>query len=148
LQAKDLPAADETGSSDPYLRVWDMAGEPKMTKIVKQNTNPLYYEVLELSYEVRSAEELASFPPIIIDVLDHDDGILGSNIGSSADYLGRVTINPSELVKTSDMLKGGLDREDEFTSSIVLQDDFERCTKHREKSCQYCIDERARKERP
>jgi hypothetical protein len=39
-QARDLSAADSNGTSDPYLRVWDMSEEDKKTKVIEDTTNP------------------------------------------------------------------------------------------------------------
>jgi hypothetical protein len=51
----------------------------------------LYYETLELEYEVRDTEDLSSYPPIIFDVWDEDAGKLQTD-----DYLGRAIINPAD----------------------------------------------------
>jgi hypothetical protein len=51
-QCKDLPAADATGTSDPYIEVWDTSEKTKETDVCEDNNNPLFYEVLELDYEV------------------------------------------------------------------------------------------------
>ena len=39
-QARDLPAADADGTSDPYVKVWDMSEEDKKTKVIEDTTNP------------------------------------------------------------------------------------------------------------
>jgi len=51
-QCKDLPSADSDGTSDPFIVMWDMSKEFKKTQIMYDNCNPLYYETLELDYEV------------------------------------------------------------------------------------------------
>jgi hypothetical protein len=42
-QCRDLPAADSNGTSDPFVKVWDMSDETKQTEVIEDNTNPLYY---------------------------------------------------------------------------------------------------------
>ena len=39
-QARDLPAADADGTSDPYLRLWDMTEEDRRTEVIEDTTNP------------------------------------------------------------------------------------------------------------
>jgi len=51
-QCRDLPAADAEGTSDPYIEIWDTGSKPKKTEVVEDNNNPLFYEVIELDYEV------------------------------------------------------------------------------------------------
>jgi len=51
---RDLPAADKEGTSDPFIRIWDTVPEEKKTAVIEDNTNPLYYEVVELDYEVEN----------------------------------------------------------------------------------------------
>ena len=58
--------------------------------MIEDNTNPLYYEVLELEYEVRDINDLESYPPFIFDVYDQDEELLDS----SDDYLARAIIEP------------------------------------------------------
>jgi len=87
-----LPAADSNGTSDPFVKVWDMSEKQKKTQIIEDNNNPLYYEVLELEYEVRDVNDLESYPPFIFDVYDHDDDLMDS----SDDYLARAIIEPED----------------------------------------------------
>lgn len=51
---RGLPAADKSGTSDPYILCWDTVPEVKKTEVVEDNNNPLFYEVLELDYEVEN----------------------------------------------------------------------------------------------
>ena len=91
-QCNDLPAADAEGTSDPYVVAWDTVPEVKKTKVVEDNCNPLFYDTLELEYEVNDPENLESFPPFIFDVYDHDDGLFDSE----PDYLGRAIVEPED----------------------------------------------------
>lgn len=90
-QCRDLPAADSSGTSDPFVSIWDMSeGKSKRTLTIEDNNNPLYYEVLELDYEVRDIDDLESYPPFILDVFDEDQELLDS----SDDFLARAIIEP------------------------------------------------------
>lgn len=90
-QCRDLPAADSNGTSDPFVTIWDMSeGKPKKTQTIEDNVNPLYYEVVELDYEVRDIDDLSSYPPFILDVFDEDQELLDS----TDDFLARAIINP------------------------------------------------------
>lgn len=51
--------------------------------------NPLFFEGIEANYEGNDIEEL---PPIIVDIFDKDDGILGD----SYDFLARSVITLQE----------------------------------------------------
>ena len=51
---------------------------PKRTATIEDNNNPLYYEVIEMDYEVRDINDLYSYPPFIFDVFDKDEEILDS----------------------------------------------------------------------
>jgi hypothetical protein len=86
-QCRDLPASDENGATDAYVTVWDLSeaeksnalikfdtenegDSMKKTRVIEDNLNPLFYECLELEYEVRDINDLNSYPPFIIDVWD------------------------------------------------------------------------------
>lgn len=96
-QCRDLPAADANGTSDPYVQVWDMSeGKPKRTQTIEDNNNPLFYEVIELDYEVREIDDLESYPPFILDVFDADDDLMDS----TDDFLARAIVEPEDCVIT------------------------------------------------
>lgn len=42
-QCRDLPAADADGTSDPYVKCWDVGTAVKQTTVVEDNNNPLFY---------------------------------------------------------------------------------------------------------
>ena len=42
FQCKDIPAADEDGSSDPFIRVWHCGEEQIKTKTIDDNLNPIF----------------------------------------------------------------------------------------------------------
>lgn len=80
-QCRDIPAADEDGQSDPFIKIWDSTQEEKKTKVIEDNTNPLFYETLELKFEATSLEDM---PPIVCDVYDKD--------ALSSDFIARTLI--------------------------------------------------------
>lgn len=88
FQCRDLPAADEDGQSDPYVKIWDIQHKQVKTKTIYDNITPLFYECVEMQYEANRLEEL---PPFLMDIYDEDDGI-----GSSDDFLGRATIKAED----------------------------------------------------
>lgn len=92
-QCRDLPAADSNGTSDPFVKAWDASGQVKKTSVIEDNNNPLFYETLELEYEVRDADQVETFPPFLLDVFDEDKELLDS----SDDYLARAVIHPKDL---------------------------------------------------
>ena len=85
FQCRDLPAADEDGTSDPFLQITD-SDVPKKTEVINDNLNPIFYQALDLIYEANTLEEL---PPFIIDCFDQDEAFVGKG---GADYLARACI--------------------------------------------------------
>jgi len=94
-QCRDLPAADAEGSSDPYILVWDTTAtekKKKRTEVVEDNNNPLFYQTLELEYEVDKENDLETYPPFIFDIFDHDDDLFDS----TPDFLCRAVVEPED----------------------------------------------------
>lgn len=87
-QCRDLPAADDNGASDAYCVVWDKSSKTRRTKTIEDNMNPLFYETLELEYEVRDINDISTYPPFIVDVWDEDNELFDS----TDDFLGRAII--------------------------------------------------------
>lgn len=117
-QARDLPAADAEGTSDPYIRIWDTTANGKKykkTEIVEDNCNPLFYECVELEYEVTNYEDLESYPPFIFDLFDHDDDLFKS----TPDFLCRCIVEPEDC-------------------AILMEDDFKTCKTHKQENCEMC----------
>lgn len=85
-QARDLPAADESGSSDPFMRLTD-ADKVHETRTIFDNVNPIFYEGIDILYEAGSHDEL---PPVICDLYDKDENLVGAD---SEDFLARAIIN-------------------------------------------------------
>lgn len=84
-QARDLPAADESGSSDPFIQIID-SEKTQNTNVIWDNVNPLFYQGLDAIYEANSQDEL---PPVILDVYDKDENLIGSD---SEDFLARALL--------------------------------------------------------
>lgn len=42
-QCRDLPAADDDGGSDPFVKLWDLSGKDKKTRVIYDNVNPLFF---------------------------------------------------------------------------------------------------------
>jgi hypothetical protein len=89
-----LPAADESGKSDPVLTIAD-CDSLVSTHVVYDSVNPIFFQCIQCEYEANS-EDLSEFPPIIVDIFDEDDGVTGP----SYDFLARAKIilqdeNPS-----------------------------------------------------
>ena len=51
FQCKDIPAADEDGTSDPYVQVWSTEKEKLRTKVVEDNLNPIFMTTKDLLYD-------------------------------------------------------------------------------------------------
>jgi len=92
-----LPAADESGKSDPYVQIADCEKEYR-TRVIYDSVNPIFFQCIECLYEVNPsknkdekealAEELGELPPIVCDVYDQDEDL----IGTSCDFLARAEI--------------------------------------------------------
>lgn len=89
-QARDLPAADEDGQSDPLLRLFDMVQTsdkkpPAETRVVEDTLYPMYYQCLEIIIDGQPDE----LPPFVIDVYDEDKQLIGK---PTRDYMCRCVI--------------------------------------------------------
>ena len=85
FQCRDIPSADEDGSSDSYISVWNPEGEQYKTKMIEDNLNPIYFDTIEMLYDMA---DLETAPPIVFNIWDHDADLLDS----SDDFLGRAVI--------------------------------------------------------
>jgi hypothetical protein len=72
----------------------------KKTKVIEESTNPQFYEAVELTYLVRNAADLSSYPPLIFDVYD-EDKVLGRSKKEYDDFLGRATIFAGDIDASS-----------------------------------------------
>ena len=51
FQAKDLPVADSDGSSDPFIKIFNLTGEDVVTSVIEDNLNPIFMEVREVAVD-------------------------------------------------------------------------------------------------
>jgi hypothetical protein len=80
LDAKDLPAADRNGLSDPYCKFFLNDKEVYKTKTQKKTLHPAWNEYFETPIRSRTAAEFE------VRVFDWD-------FGDKADFLGKASIN-------------------------------------------------------
>ena len=95
FQCKEIPAADEDGTSDPFVKIWSCEKEKQQTKVVDDNLNPIFFETKDITYDF---DEKENAPPIILEVFDSDAGL----ISDSADFLGRAVINLTDTSYTEE----------------------------------------------
>ncbi|CAK4632712.1 unnamed protein product [Aphanomyces euteiches] len=99
FQARQLPALDDNGLSDPYAKVRFM-GEEKRLKEKKKTINPTWYETLTFQCELPPKEFLHFSPQVIVRLMDWDNGI-----GDGGhDYMGSafLSIEPSDIRQLDD----------------------------------------------
>ena len=48
FQCRDIPSADEDGTSDAYISVWNQEGKELRTRVIEDSLNPIYFETIEL----------------------------------------------------------------------------------------------------
>ncbi|KAF0685790.1 Aste57867_22398 [Aphanomyces stellatus] len=99
FQARQLPALDDNGLSDPYAKVRFM-GEEKRLEVRKKTVNPTWYQTLTFDCELPPPEFLHFSPQVIIRLMDWDNGI-----GDGGhDYMGSafVSIMPSDVREIGD----------------------------------------------
>lgn len=81
-----MPSADEEGSSDVYLKIWNQKDKLVETEVIYDNLNPIFFEAKEIKLEVN---DLQTAPPIVFHVWDRDDDLLNLD---DDDYLGSTKI--------------------------------------------------------
>ena len=54
FQCKDLPAADSDGSSDPFIKIFNVGDEEVTTDVIEDNVNPIFMECLEVGLDFMS----------------------------------------------------------------------------------------------
>jgi hypothetical protein len=52
FQCADIPSADDDGSSDAFISVWNPDGLEKRTTVVEDTLNPIYFSTIEISYDM------------------------------------------------------------------------------------------------
>jgi hypothetical protein len=78
-EARDLEAADSSGTSDPFAVVRVSGVKSARTKIIKKTLNPAWKETFELILPAGNQD------PLEVQIFDHDQ--FGSN-----DFLGEIII--------------------------------------------------------
>lgn len=103
-QCENLPPADKSGNSDPYVQVYDPtndSGKMYKTNVCEDTNNPIFYEVLDFSYNAVSDSnylpDLSLAPPIILNIWDYDDDLTDS----TDDLIGRAVINLADVGRIS-----------------------------------------------
>ena len=75
---------DDTGASDPLVRVWNTKGEKIETPYNEQTNNPIFYCTKDVEVEFDNVEDA---PPIILDLIDLDFGLI-----QTEDFIGRAVV--------------------------------------------------------
>ena len=73
FQCRGIPAADEDGSSDAYISIWNQEGTEMKTKTIEDSLNPIYFETVELLYDMADLDQA---PPIVLNIWDQDSGFI------------------------------------------------------------------------
>ena len=84
-QCKELPSADDDGTSDPFIEVWSPDDQSYTTDIIENNNNPIFFKVIEIPYYTISLDYA---PPIVLNIFDRDTAIMDSD-----DFMGRAVIH-------------------------------------------------------
>eukprot|EP01051_Picozoa_sp_SAG22_P002057 SAG22_NODE_87_length_21437_cov_14.162480_14_plen_930_part_00 len=94
-QCKDLPAADDDGTSDPYLKV-TVAGQTQFTRVVPDTCYPRFYQTLtfrNLQLPDENYVRMGLAPRIVLQVYDSDQTWYSKKETENADdFLGRATV--------------------------------------------------------
>lgn len=56
FQCRDLPAADSDGSSDPFIKIFNSAGEDQVTSVVEDNVNPIFMECKQIVVNISDTD--------------------------------------------------------------------------------------------
>lgn len=107
-QMRNLPSADEDGSSDTFVEAWSPYGEDAQesklqTAVIHDNNNPIFFEALQMTYDL---ENLKNAPPVILNIWDTDYGS-----ASKDNYIGRAVIRLNEAASNLSEDNKGMDCE-------------------------------------
>ena len=94
-QADDVRAADDSGTSDPFVKVrWEGVGQRTVAQCgpEKRTLNPRWNFTLQLSVPMTQPDNL--FATVVVEVWDHD--VLGH------DFLGLCCIDPHEMTSAAE----------------------------------------------
>lgn len=92
FQARDLPAADDNGLTDCYIKVWNFEGKPLQTEVVSETLNPIFYQAFDFAHQYQTFDEA---PPIILNVWDKKPALeCDKFLGRCLIYLDKAASNP------------------------------------------------------
>ena len=94
-----MPAADWDGTADAKVRVFVPLGEDKETRVIPDNLNPIFSQVIDIPYQFNTLEEA---PPLVLSVFDSDKDEM---FGGADDFMGRAFINLGEHLAKSQYVK-------------------------------------------
>ncbi|OQR94660.1 hypothetical protein THRCLA_08129 [Thraustotheca clavata] len=99
FQGRQLPAMDDNGLCDPYVKV-GILDQEKKTSVRHQTTNPLWYETVTFEVELPRVDMLHFAPPVTLRVKDQDENITGR----TSEYIGSafVPISSNNLRHVND----------------------------------------------
>ena len=104
VEARNLIAADVTGTSDPYFTV-EWAGMKKRTKTVMMNCDPsfdetLFFHIPAFKPDMPSVEELLQHPYVKLCCWDFDESGISQLLGTTKIFLSDIAAvqNPTNLV--------------------------------------------------
>lgn len=99
-QCKELPASDDNGTSDPYIKIWspfkpdDKEKKKIKTVTVHDNNNPIFYQTIESYFY---SVDLDWAPPVILEIYDEDSGTFDTD-----DFIGRAVIDLLDAAVSND----------------------------------------------
>lgn len=93
-----MPAADSDGSSDPFIKIFNVSGSDVVTTVIEDNVNPIFMECKEVGLDFMDFHNFTDAPPIILDIMDADEGFFSD----SADFLGRCIIKLKDVKNLGD----------------------------------------------
>eukprot|EP00943_MAST-04B_sp_MAST-4B-sp1_P004868 g4868.t1 len=103
VDAKDLIAADASGTSDPYFTV-EWGGNKQRTKIVMENCDPefneeLYFQIECFKPDMPSKEELQRNPFVQLFCWDYDESGVSELLGGAKIYLYQIADIPNPTAR-------------------------------------------------
>jgi hypothetical protein len=104
VEARNLVAADDSGTSDPYFTV-EWAGMKQRTRIIMENCNPifeetLYFHIQAFKPDMPSKEELQKHPTIMLCCWDFDDSGVSQLLGTAKIFLSDIASVQNPTAKT------------------------------------------------
>lgn len=88
FQCRDIPAADDDGLTDCYIKIWNQYGKDKRTKTIDNSVNPTFYQTIDVGFDFE--DRFSNAAPLILNLWDANQRIAG--VGSKDVYLGSAII--------------------------------------------------------